>query len=188
MSARRYFSHQSPEGKSHSDRIRLTSPYTLVLGAAENLWMSEGRTWGDPGLLATTATQDLFDSPGHRVNMLDAEATHVGFGVVYGLTADGRPTTHVVQVFGQKLGELNPETMSVRLVSPLEFMFKSLDAPDRPFADPTEPGRMIIGWCPAQVRRGRLVPLASLPVGRYMVMGRRPGTEGWMELREIVWR
>lgn len=43
--------------------------------------------------------QGLMASPGHRANILSAEATHVGVGVVVGDELGGAPTLHVTQLF-----------------------------------------------------------------------------------------
>ncbi len=79
MYNRAYYSHESPEGSTVFDRVELTG-YNPQL-AAENIAKNQ------------LSVQEVMDSwmasEGHRLNLLDTRVVDVGFGLAYGLTADG---------------------------------------------------------------------------------------------------
>jgi uncharacterized protein YkwD len=71
MSARGYFSHDTPEGKNPFDRMRDAN--IRFRAAAENLAMA--RT-------VEGAHNDLIRSSGHRANILSRKYSRVGIGIV----------------------------------------------------------------------------------------------------------
>jgi len=76
MLQRGYFSHETPEGQSPFDRMRVGSVDFVIAG--ENLALA-------PTVLL--AHQGLMDSPGHRANILRPEFGRAGIGAA---VADGR--------------------------------------------------------------------------------------------------
>ncbi|HIB67209.1 MAG TPA: CAP domain-containing protein [Phycisphaerales bacterium] len=87
-----YFSHTSPvKGRSQpGDRVRLAGADPLMV--SENIFQCTGH---DPTGAAKLTVQEWMDSPGHRQNILDPQATHVGIGYA----KEGRIIV-VTQVFG----------------------------------------------------------------------------------------
>jgi uncharacterized protein YkwD len=90
-----YFSHTSPTpGRSGpQDRVRLAGANPGLV--AENIFQASGY---DVTQVAQLAVDNWLESPGHRRNMLDPNATHLGVGFV---SQDG--TVAVTQVFGNRL-------------------------------------------------------------------------------------
>ena len=89
MVARGFFAHESPEGGTVADRVRATGyGYRLV---AENIAAGQ-RTPAE-------VVQGWLDSPGHRRNILTAEARHLGVALAQG----GTYGTMWTQVFGALL-------------------------------------------------------------------------------------
>ena len=81
-------SHVSPTTGTAADRVKRAGIATpLVL---ENL----ARAYSPE-----EAHQGLMNSPGHRANLLSADATHLGIGVSLGRLVAGRPELYVTQVF-----------------------------------------------------------------------------------------
>jgi uncharacterized protein YkwD len=76
MLQRGFFSHDTPEGQSPFDRMRVGGVDFVVAG--ENLALAP---------TVTLAHQGLMDSPGHRANILRPEFGRVGIGAA---VADGR--------------------------------------------------------------------------------------------------
>lgn len=78
MARRGYFAHEAPEGFSPFDRASLLAR-DLCGPIAENLASREWR-------FHETSARDFEDmwetSPGHRANLLHADCTHAGYGVV----------------------------------------------------------------------------------------------------------
>lgn len=87
-----YFSHTSPvqQRSRPSDRVRLAGADPLLV--SENIFQCTGHK---PEAAAKLTVQEWMDSPGHRQNILDAQATHVGIGYA----KEGRVIV-VTQVFG----------------------------------------------------------------------------------------
>jgi uncharacterized protein YkwD len=82
MRTTRVVSHVSPTTGTVVDRVRAARiPTRIVL---ENV----ARGFG-----LREAHQALMDSPGHRANVMSAEVTHVGIGVVLGAAVSGRRET-----------------------------------------------------------------------------------------------
>lgn len=75
MFDRRYFSHYTPEGTDAGDR--LTAGGVKYTRAGENIAYAPD---------TPTANQGLYDSEGHRRNMLDPEFLRIGVGVIDGGT------------------------------------------------------------------------------------------------------
>ena len=90
-----YFSHTSPTpGKTTpEDRVRSTGANPRLV--AENIFSCSGY---EPNGVAQLAVEQWLQSPGHRRNMLDPRATHIGIGFV---EIDG--SFAVTQVFGNGL-------------------------------------------------------------------------------------
>jgi len=76
MLQRRFFSHDTPDGRSLTDR--LAPGYTR---AGENIWSGSGMNYGDSRLLAREIVTGWLASPGHRANILDPGYTHLGVGI-----------------------------------------------------------------------------------------------------------
>lgn len=119
MAARDYFGHHTPEGVSPQDRARRAGVDCrqelgggrVRVGVAENLYQitryRSVRTtttrrgeavrqtdWFSPEGLARNAIDGWLDSPGHRRNLLDADATSHGIGVA----VDDRDRVFITQV------------------------------------------------------------------------------------------
>jgi uncharacterized protein YkwD len=90
-----YFSHTSPTpGRSGpQDRVRQAGANPGLV--AENIFQASGY---DVTQVAQLAVDNWLESPGHRRNMLDPSATHLGVGFV---SQNG--TVAVTQVFGNRL-------------------------------------------------------------------------------------
>ena len=73
MFARGYFSHQTPEGLTPSDRVKRSKVRYLIMG--ENLAL---------GQTLSICHRGLMNSPGHRANILSANYTRVAIGIVDG--------------------------------------------------------------------------------------------------------
>lgn len=87
MSARRFFAHESPDGRSVADRVLAAGyPYAVV---AENLAAGQ-RT-------ATEVVHGWLDSAGHRRNLLSPDVTQIGVAYAVG----GEHGTLWTQVFGR---------------------------------------------------------------------------------------
>jgi uncharacterized protein YkwD len=94
---RDYFEHASPEGFTSEHRVGLLAR-RFVGAAGENIAMQDG---GETQPGSAEFAKMWRDSPGHRANMLRAEYTHVGFGVVA-----HRDRTIAGTVFGHTYAEL----------------------------------------------------------------------------------
>lgn len=90
-----YFSHTSPTpGRSNpQDRVRLAGANPGLV--AENIFQASGY---DVAQVAQLAVDNWLESPGHRRNMLDPQATHLGVGFV-----EQNGTVAVTQVFANRL-------------------------------------------------------------------------------------
>jgi uncharacterized protein YkwD len=84
MFARGYFSHNTPDGDNPFDRIRAAGLRYVLAG--ENLALAQ---------TVTLAHNGLMDSPGHRANILRANFSRVGIGIMDG----GRYGLMVTQKF-----------------------------------------------------------------------------------------
>ncbi|MCY7420529.1 MAG: CvpA family protein [Chitinophagaceae bacterium] len=73
MFARGYFSHQTPEGLTPSDRVKKSKVRYLIMG--ENLAL---------GQTLSICHRGLMNSPGHRANILSPNYTRVAIGIVDG--------------------------------------------------------------------------------------------------------
>jgi stress response protein SCP2 len=86
MVARRFFSHDSPDGRSVADRV-LAAGY-LYSVVAENLAAGQRS--------AAEVVEGWMNSPGHRANILSRDVRQIGIG----FTEGGEYGTTWVQVFG----------------------------------------------------------------------------------------
>jgi uncharacterized protein YkwD len=97
-----YFSHDSANGQSFSQRIarfyRLRGYHRWAVG--ENL------VWGAPALGAAAAFRLWLSSPPHRANLLSPRWRDIGLGAVHTTSAPGvyggRPATIVTADFGAR--------------------------------------------------------------------------------------
>jgi hypothetical protein len=48
------------------------------------------------------------DSPGHRANVMSAEVTHVGIGVVLGAAVSGRREIYITEIFLREVFGADP--------------------------------------------------------------------------------
>jgi uncharacterized protein YkwD len=79
MVKRRFFAHDTPDGRSLSDRVRPT-------GYMRGSWqLGENLAWGSGGLATPRAiVNGWMHSPGHRANILHASFRDVGLGIRMG--------------------------------------------------------------------------------------------------------
>jgi len=75
MNERDFFDHTNPDGKSPSDRIRLTS----FFGSAKSLWTGENIAAGFKDAASVMAA--WMKSPGHRSNILNSKFSQLGVGI-----------------------------------------------------------------------------------------------------------
>ncbi|MDH3283473.1 MAG: CAP domain-containing protein [Acidobacteriota bacterium] len=80
MASRGYFAHVSPEGLAPADRLRVRGEKFSRL--SENIFMTD-----DPDETLALAVESWMDSPGHRENILDADAEESAVGIA--LADDG---------------------------------------------------------------------------------------------------
>ncbi|MFA5774835.1 MAG: CAP domain-containing protein [Ilumatobacteraceae bacterium] len=76
MYTRDFFDHTNPDGKTASDRIRLTG----YMGNAKSRWTGENIAKGFADV--ATVMKAWMNSPGHRANILNPIWTHLGIGFV----------------------------------------------------------------------------------------------------------
>jgi len=75
MNARDFFDHTNPDGKSPSDRIRLTG----FFGTAKSRWTGENIAAGFRDAASVMAA--WMKSPGHRANVLNSKFSQLGVGI-----------------------------------------------------------------------------------------------------------
>ncbi len=75
MNSRDFFDHTNPDGKTPSDRIRLTGFY----GKAKSRWTGENIAAGFTD--ATSVMAAWMKSPGHRANILNSKFSQLGVGI-----------------------------------------------------------------------------------------------------------
>jgi uncharacterized protein YkwD len=88
MRAGEYVAHVSPTAGTLADRARAGGLATPLL--LENLARSYSAAEAEDGLMA---------SPGHRENLMNAQATHLGIGVAIGSEVAGHHELYVTQLF-----------------------------------------------------------------------------------------
>jgi uncharacterized protein YkwD len=76
MLQRRFFSHETPEGRSLKNRLA-----PGYVRAGENIWSGSGHSYPDNWLAARAIVNGWMTSPGHRANILDSHYTHLGVGI-----------------------------------------------------------------------------------------------------------
>jgi uncharacterized protein YkwD len=86
MVTKRFFGHVSPAGETIRERLAAYASSASVWSTGENL------AWGE-GALATPAAivKNWMASPGHRANILNADFTETGVGIVGGSPAGSLP-------------------------------------------------------------------------------------------------
>lgn len=105
MQKNSFVAHTSPTTGSAADRVAKAGVRTpLVL---ENI----GR-----GYSADEIHRGLMESPGHRENMLNADATHVGIGVVIA-PEEEQPAYLVTEVFARFAQPIDPRRASAQLLA-----------------------------------------------------------------------
>ena len=106
MVARKFFEHESPDGGTLDDRLRVVG-YTYDI-AGENI------AWGEGPLSTPAQIVDAWmHSDGHRTNILDPDFRQIGLGIVPGTprsTPSSFPGATYVTDFGTP--EAQPETRS----------------------------------------------------------------------------
>ena len=101
MDERKFFSHDSPGGRSLLDRVKRAG----YRGGSRGLFVGENIAWGS-GSYATPA--EILDgwmhSPGHRANILRREFTEIGVGVAIGAPRPvrGLPAAIYTTDFGRR--------------------------------------------------------------------------------------
>ena len=80
MMEREFFAHQNPEGQGPAERV--SERHRRLIGTtAENIWMGIRGDLAETDRVARDIMESLMGSPGHRVNILSADSTHLGVGV-----------------------------------------------------------------------------------------------------------
>ena len=80
MMEREFFAHQNPEGQGPAERV--SERHRRLIGTtAENIWMGIRGDLAETDRVARDIMENLMGSPGHRVNILSADSTHLGVGV-----------------------------------------------------------------------------------------------------------
>ncbi len=91
----KYFSHNSPTTGRETARKRVQMFGLNPMMVAENIFECSGY---DPNVVARFAVESFMNSPGHRKNMMNEKATHIGIGVY-----ESEGSVSVTQVFGAGL-------------------------------------------------------------------------------------
>ena len=99
MRDKEYVAHVSPTSGTAGDRARAGGLATPLL--LENLARAYSPTEAEDGLMG---------SPGHRANLLNPQATHLGVGVALGRTVGGQRELYLTQLFFRKTPVVDPET------------------------------------------------------------------------------
>ena len=80
MMEREFFAHQNPEGQGPAERV--AERHRRLIGTtAENLWMGIRGDLAETDRVARDIMESLMGSPGHRLNILSADSTHLDVGV-----------------------------------------------------------------------------------------------------------
>jgi uncharacterized protein YkwD len=82
MGVNRFFSHASPDGRNFSDRISAFDRSALTMYASENIAQRTSDHYQISARDAEELHTALMNSPGHRKNILNPEASHVAIGVL----------------------------------------------------------------------------------------------------------
>ena len=101
MVRKRYFSHDSPDGRDFIDRIRRAG---YLRGARSGWSLGENIAWGTANLASPREiVRAWMDSPGHRRNILYRRFTEIGVALVRDAPVDGtyRGATYVTE-FGRR--------------------------------------------------------------------------------------
>lgn len=118
MAACSLFAHRSPTSGAAGDRLQAISyPYRFV---AENIAR---------GASLSAAHRALMRSPGHRANLLSAEATHVGIGVARGTDDLGVDAWYITEVVARPRPPVDPARYAVRF---LGFLAAHNDVEEHP--------------------------------------------------------
>ncbi|TVR60430.1 MAG: CAP domain-containing protein [Spirochaetaceae bacterium] len=119
MSSQRFFAHVDPRGRNPQDRVFSLYP-ELIGGIGENIALNHG----DSALrTAENIMIAWMNSAGHRRNILSAEYTYIGVGVV--AEASG-PRYYATQKFGNLIAELTdraPDSVAAGTEVMLRFMY-----------------------------------------------------------------
>jgi uncharacterized protein YkwD len=92
-----FFAHYSLRSGTPQDRIARSSiAYSSI---TENIAQDSS---------LERAEEQLMGSPGHRINILDPKATHVGVGVVFGQDPSGVQIMHITQNFIKTIDRIDP--------------------------------------------------------------------------------
>jgi uncharacterized protein YkwD len=102
MARRGYFSHDSANGGSFSQRIAQSYP-----ARGFRSWsVGENLVWGGPDIAAARAFRLWLASPPHRANLLTSRWREIGLSAVHATSAPGvyggRPATIVTADFGAR--------------------------------------------------------------------------------------
>ncbi|UCD84227.1 MAG: hypothetical protein JSU92_13255 [Deltaproteobacteria bacterium] len=92
-----FFAHYSPRSGTPHDRIARSS--IAFSSIKENIAQDYS---------LKRAEQHLMESPGHRLNIIDPKATHVGVGIVFGQDPSGAQIMHITQNFIEVIGQIDP--------------------------------------------------------------------------------
>lgn len=94
MVERRYFAHDSRDGRSFSDRIRATG----YLSRVSSWTVGENLAWGSGSMgSAGEIVEAWMASPGHRANILNGRFREIGVGLVLGSPRGGEGATYATE-------------------------------------------------------------------------------------------
>jgi len=107
MVTKRFFGHVSPAGQTIRERLAAYADSASVWSTGENL------AWGE-GVLGTPASivKNWMASPSHRANILSADFTEVGVGIVGGSPSGSLPT--VAATYTTEFGARETSATAVR--------------------------------------------------------------------------
>lgn len=189
MARRNYFSHDSPEGTTPSERVATAAPLAIVSEIKENLYYLETNNPLPPRQRAIEANKGLMDSPGHRENILHDRVTHLGLAVVR--VDDGNLVReYTVQLFGRDLGvwsegvpprqwrtSSGAKSFPIRLHrDDIEFYIVDRDHPDRTHSLDRF-NFTIGGLVPRLGPNNRSLQVPALGTGYYVLTARHRGEE-----------
>jgi uncharacterized protein YkwD len=87
MVARKFFEHDTPEGRSVGDRLR-----AIGYGRGQVRSAGENLAWGARDDATPAAIVRIWmESPGHRADILRPAFTEIGIGIVLGAPVPGKP-------------------------------------------------------------------------------------------------
>lgn len=192
MLRRGYMEHVTPEGLEPADRVRRDAPEALLFSVRENLWMVRSTYSNAFDSMPRDAVRGWMESPGHRVNLLNNESTHIGFGIAVAQRGRER-TIHVVQLFAIAGGSWDPppdariwsgRRIPARPRGLLDFILFDLTDPRRRYPVEGNPDRVGVGNVHVPLQRSELV-IPPIPFGEFEMGVRAAEQDGYSILRKF---